>query len=50
MEFSHTQVEEGAVSLWNWAVTKHMGSVVNDEQRAKRTYVFYAFLNVFCVL
>ncbi|XP_009954389.1 PREDICTED: testis-expressed sequence 11 protein, partial [Leptosomus discolor] len=28
-------VEESAVSLWNWAVTKHVGSVVNDEQRAK---------------
>ncbi|NXL84673.1 TEX11 protein, partial [Alectura lathami] len=29
------QVEEAAVSLWNWAVTKHMGSVISDEQRAK---------------
>ncbi|XP_052670100.1 testis-expressed protein 11 isoform X5 [Harpia harpyja] len=33
------QVEEGAVSLWNWAVTKHTGSVVNDEQRAKLRFV-----------
>ncbi|KAM6253839.1 testis-expressed protein 11 isoform 6-T8 [Porphyrio hochstetteri] len=33
------QVEEGAVSLWNWAVTKHMGSVVSDEQRAKLRFV-----------
>ncbi|KFO89075.1 Testis-expressed sequence 11 protein, partial [Buceros rhinoceros silvestris] len=33
------QVEEGAISLWNWAVTKHMGSVVNDEQRAKLRFV-----------
>ncbi|XP_040427967.1 testis-expressed protein 11 isoform X1 [Cygnus olor] len=33
------EVEEGAVSLWNWAVTKHMGSVINDEQRAKLRFV-----------
>ncbi|NXS55719.1 TEX11 protein, partial [Brachypteracias leptosomus] len=33
------QVEEGAISLWNWAVTKHMGSLVNDEQRAKLRFV-----------
>ncbi|NWI94133.1 TEX11 protein, partial [Pitta sordida] len=33
------QVEEGAVSLWNWTVTKHMGAVVNDEQRAKLRFV-----------
>ncbi|XP_040427970.1 testis-expressed protein 11 isoform X3 [Cygnus olor] len=33
------RVEEGAVSLWNWAVTKHMGSVINDEQRAKLRFV-----------
>ncbi|NWQ86717.1 TEX11 protein, partial [Burhinus bistriatus] len=32
-------VEESAISLWNWAVTKHMGSVVNDEQRAKLRFV-----------
>ncbi|NXL45666.1 TEX11 protein, partial [Podilymbus podiceps] len=34
-----TQVEEGAISLWNWTVTKHTGSVVNDEQRAKLRFV-----------
>ncbi|NXJ79280.1 TEX11 protein, partial [Trogon melanurus] len=34
-----TQVEEDAISLWNWAVTKHTGSVVNDEQRAKLRFV-----------
>ncbi|NWV00386.1 TEX11 protein, partial [Upupa epops] len=33
------QVEEDAVSLWNWTVTKHMGSVVNDEQRAQLRFV-----------
>eukprot|EP00075_Anas_platyrhynchos_P031684 XP_027320937.1 testis-expressed protein 11 isoform X3 [Anas platyrhynchos] len=33
------EVEEGAISLWNWAVTKHMGSVINDEQRAKLRFV-----------
>ncbi|XP_008943272.1 PREDICTED: testis-expressed sequence 11 protein-like, partial [Merops nubicus] len=32
-------VEENAVSLWNWAVTKHMSSLVNDEQRAKLRFV-----------
>uniref|UniRef100_A0A663MIH8 Protein ZIP4 homolog n=1 Tax=Athene cunicularia TaxID=194338 RepID=A0A663MIH8_ATHCN len=42
-------VEESAINLWNWAVTKHAGSVVNDEQRAKCMYVFYTFLNVCCV-
>ncbi|KFP44479.1 Testis-expressed sequence 11 protein, partial [Chlamydotis macqueenii] len=33
------QVEESAISLWNWAVTKHIDSVVNDEQRAKLRFV-----------
>ncbi|NXA04582.1 TEX11 protein, partial [Sapayoa aenigma] len=33
------QVEEGAVNLWNWTVTKHTGAVVNDEQRAKLRFV-----------
>ncbi|NXT74908.1 TEX11 protein, partial [Zapornia atra] len=33
------QVEEAAISLWNWAVTKHTGSVVSDEQRAKVRFV-----------
>ncbi|XP_027519037.1 testis-expressed protein 11 isoform X1 [Corapipo altera] len=33
------QVEEGAVSLWNWAVAKHTGAVVNDEQKAKLRFV-----------
>ncbi|NXH15528.1 TEX11 protein, partial [Bucco capensis] len=33
------QVEEDAINLWNWTVTKHMSSVVNDEQRAKLRFV-----------
>ncbi|NWS76825.1 TEX11 protein, partial [Crotophaga sulcirostris] len=33
------QVEECAVNLWNWTVTKHIGSVINDEQRAKLRFV-----------
>ncbi|KAM4660356.1 testis-expressed protein 11 [Amazona ochrocephala] len=33
------RVEEGAISLWNWAVTKHTSSVVNDEQKAKLRFV-----------
>ncbi|KAM6300229.1 testis-expressed protein 11 [Aegotheles albertisi] len=36
---SAAEVEEVAISLWNWAVTKHMASVVNDEQRAKLRFV-----------
>nr|XP_013802121.1 PREDICTED: testis-expressed sequence 11 protein [Apteryx mantelli mantelli] len=32
-------VEESAVNLWNWAVTKHTGSVISDEQRAKLRFV-----------
>ncbi|NXL57953.1 TEX11 protein, partial [Chordeiles acutipennis] len=34
-----TQVEEGAISLWNWTVTKHSTSLINDEQRAKLRFV-----------
>ncbi|NXP50213.1 TEX11 protein, partial [Heliornis fulica] len=33
------QVEEDAISLWNWVVTKHTASVVSDEQRAKLRFV-----------
>ncbi|XP_017593053.1 PREDICTED: testis-expressed sequence 11 protein isoform X2 [Corvus brachyrhynchos] len=33
------QVEESAVSLWNWTVTKHTGAVIDDEQRAKLRFV-----------
>ncbi|XP_032299863.1 testis-expressed protein 11 [Coturnix japonica] len=36
---SAAEVEEGAISLWNWAVTKHTSSVINDEQRAKLRFV-----------
>ncbi|XP_009708642.1 PREDICTED: testis-expressed sequence 11 protein, partial [Cariama cristata] len=36
---SVAEVEEGAISLWNWTVTKHISSVVNDEQRAKLRFV-----------
>ncbi|XP_010123956.1 PREDICTED: testis-expressed sequence 11 protein, partial [Chlamydotis macqueenii] len=36
---SAAEVEESAISLWNWAVTKHIDSVVNDEQRAKLRFV-----------
>ncbi|KAF4794399.1 Testis-expressed sequence 11 protein [Turdus rufiventris] len=33
------QVEESAIGLWNWTVTKHMGAVISDEQRAKLRFV-----------
>ncbi|XP_014732681.1 PREDICTED: testis-expressed sequence 11 protein [Sturnus vulgaris] len=36
---SSLQVEESAISLWNWTVTKHTGAVINDEQRAKLRFV-----------
>ncbi|NWV23260.1 TEX11 protein, partial [Origma solitaria] len=29
------QVEESAISLWNWTVTKHTGAVISDVQRAE---------------
>ncbi|NXK85883.1 TEX11 protein, partial [Formicarius rufipectus] len=34
-----TQVEEGAVNLWNWAVVRHTHAVVNDEQKTKLRFV-----------
>ncbi|XP_053931637.1 testis-expressed protein 11 isoform X2 [Cuculus canorus] len=33
------EIEECAISLWNWTVTKHTASVINDEQRAKLRFV-----------
>ncbi|OXB79683.1 UNVERIFIED_CONTAM: hypothetical protein H355_011069 [Colinus virginianus] len=36
---SLSQVEEDAISLWNWTVTKHVGSVISNEQRAKLRFV-----------
>lgn len=44
---SLSQIEEDAINLWNWAVTKHTGSVISDEQRAKCMYTVFSFLNVF---
>ncbi|XP_062440916.1 testis-expressed protein 11 isoform X7 [Rhea pennata] len=38
-EGSAAEVEESAINLWNWAVTKHTGSVISDEQRAKLRFV-----------
>ncbi|XP_028816828.1 testis-expressed protein 11 [Denticeps clupeoides] len=34
-----TQVEENAIQLWNWAVTKRVGPVINDDQKAKVRHV-----------
>ncbi|XP_072451289.1 testis-expressed protein 11 isoform X2 [Chiloscyllium punctatum] len=34
-----TQVEEYAINLWNWAVTKRLESSINDEQRTKLRHV-----------
>ncbi|XP_051791348.1 testis-expressed protein 11 [Erpetoichthys calabaricus] len=36
---NHEQVEENAVKLWNWAITKHLGSAINEEQLAKVQHV-----------
>ncbi|XP_072913662.1 testis-expressed protein 11 [Hemitrygon akajei] len=33
------QVEEYAINLWNWAVTKRLESSINDEQRTKLRHV-----------
>ncbi|XP_059588923.1 testis-expressed protein 11 isoform X3 [Alligator mississippiensis] len=38
-EIQEAEVEECSVNLWNWAVTKRMGSFINDEQRAKLRHV-----------
>ncbi|XP_048461267.1 testis-expressed protein 11 [Rhincodon typus] len=34
-----TQVEEYAINLWNWAVTKRLESSINNEQRTKLRHV-----------
>ncbi|CAI9180664.1 unnamed protein product [Rangifer tarandus platyrhynchus] len=33
------QIEEMAVNLWNWAITKKIGLVINEEQKAKLRHV-----------
>ncbi|XP_042830227.1 testis-expressed protein 11 isoform X1 [Panthera tigris] len=38
-EIQDAQVEEMAVNLWNWAVTKRVGSVISEEQKAKLRHV-----------
>ncbi|XP_030430983.1 testis-expressed protein 11 [Gopherus evgoodei] len=38
-EIQEAQIEESAISLWNWAVTNRVDSVINDEQRAKLRHV-----------
>uniref|UniRef100_A0A2K6F7K4 Protein ZIP4 homolog n=1 Tax=Propithecus coquereli TaxID=379532 RepID=A0A2K6F7K4_PROCO len=39
-EIQDAQVEEMAVNLWNWAITKRVGLLINEEQKAKCTYIF----------
>ncbi|XP_066505252.1 testis-expressed protein 11 isoform X2 [Hoplias malabaricus] len=34
-----SEVEEIAVHLWNWAVTKNVGSTINEQQKAKVRHV-----------
>ncbi|XP_036160069.1 testis-expressed protein 11 [Myotis myotis] len=38
-EIQDAQVEEMAVNLWNWAVTKRVGLVISKEQKAKLRHV-----------
>ncbi|XP_058392097.1 testis-expressed protein 11 [Diceros bicornis minor] len=38
-EIQDAQVEEMAVNLWNWAVTKRVGLVISEEQKAKLRHV-----------
>ncbi|KAF4091426.1 hypothetical protein AMELA_G00036820 [Ameiurus melas] len=34
-----SQVEEYVLQLWNWAVTKNVGSAINEQQRAKVRHI-----------
>lgn len=54
--FSFVQVEEMAVNLWNWAVTRRVGLVISEEQKAKCMYTFcdsyyeeYSYITLGCV-
>ncbi|XP_008565798.1 PREDICTED: testis-expressed sequence 11 protein [Galeopterus variegatus] len=38
-EIQDAQVEEMAVNLWNWAVTKRVGLLISEEQKAKLCHV-----------
>lgn len=37
------QLEECAIQLWNWAVTKNVGATLNDIQKAKGTVLVSIF-------
>ncbi|XP_073741904.1 testis-expressed protein 11 isoform X2 [Callorhinus ursinus] len=38
-EIQDAQIEEMAVNLWNWAVTKRAGLVISEEQKAKLWHI-----------
>ncbi|XP_062915886.1 testis-expressed protein 11 [Mobula hypostoma] len=38
-KITDAQMEEYAINLWNWAVTKRLESSINDEQRTKLRHV-----------
>uniref|UniRef100_A0A8C6CQK9 Protein ZIP4 homolog n=1 Tax=Moschus moschiferus TaxID=68415 RepID=A0A8C6CQK9_MOSMO len=38
-EIQDCQIEEMSVNLWNWAITKKIGLVINEEQKAKLRHV-----------
>nr|XP_033800863.1 testis-expressed protein 11 [Geotrypetes seraphini] len=39
MEIQDPEVEEAAINLWNWGVTKRVDSIINDEQHAKLRHI-----------
>ncbi|XP_032111656.1 testis-expressed protein 11 [Sapajus apella] len=45
-EMSDTQIEEIAVNLWNWALTKRGGFHINEEQKTKIHYVACKLLSM----
>ncbi|XP_029463108.1 testis-expressed protein 11 [Rhinatrema bivittatum] len=39
MEIQDPEVEEAAINLWNWGVTKRAGAIISDEQQAKLRHI-----------
>lgn len=47
------QLEESAVQLWNWAVTKNVGTTISINQKAKGTLlvaVAYSFVIILLMI
>ncbi len=43
-------MEEIAIQLWNWAVTKRVGSTITEEQKAKGLSHFFSVYYCICLL